>query len=688
MKRDRLEDRLLDYLYGEMAPDERQAYEHALEGHPDLIAQVRGYRRVREAARGVEGPAVPEQALRNVLRQAREHAVELRESHERSRGFGGWLGRLGGFLLRPAVATAFLFLIVLGTGVLLVQRGEQPDLAPRSAEPRPFEAVPPAAAPAAPATEAASETTTTPTAEPRPTPPAEPAAAAAPADETEAAQPAAGAGAAAPRDDGDRYSKLGQASAPAEGDGQTAAPAAGEADGDAAGVPREAVRPTRSTGRVETKSAGKAGLLQTLGLADQKATEPNVAADPGYRSDRSGGAGAGVPSGPATRGSLDELPAAKAAEERASRRVVGAEDEKARAEEDRGDLARQQPPRFAAEVAPDRPEVAQELALEKALEKLKDAPPPSGSTTARPAAEPQPAREPAGAAVRAGEGKPRPPETAALTHGEPRPFPQTQDHTVPRTRDGAGEAPGVPAAPAAPAPAPASDSPQAPTPALREWFPASTPAPEPEAPSVGGRTVGDRTVDDVLDVAPQQQPQKPEETGEEEQTRRDPGAELLAAADAAFAAGRYADAAESYQRYLATDRASARAGQAQLRLAQAWQLQGRARDALTAYEEALRRHPAYAADPALLYQVGSLQLQFGRLDAAETNLRRVVGDPTWGGRARDLLEILAARRTDTGEDGAREKAAKPSPSRKKAEPAKADPAAPAEPVEPDPVEGR
>jgi hypothetical protein len=650
MKRERLEDRLLDYLYGDLSPQEAEAYEQALDDHPDLAAQVQGYRRVRAVAREVEGPAVPPQALRNVLLQAREHAVELRAAHARSRGLSGWFGRFGALLLRPAVATGFLFLIVLGTGVLLVQRSGEPDLAPRSAEWVATPAPPPPAAPAQPTTPpdeaAAAHDPPAPDA-PAATTPAEPSA---PAAAKKAAQPSVGE----PGPVADGLTDLPQTNAAGAGEGggqghrrgatglgvlgrvgklsddayRRSATPSDDGDGDAAAEAPAAPRAAR--------------------VAAQARTQAQKDAAPDPQPSGAGGLSRSLERTPTTP---SKGAAARAQEPTRRSRGYAADEER----EDRSGAKARPQARPAAtgtragldrEGAPTGPP-----AWDTTMAGDTDA---TDRTLLNPATAKAPAREGllSGGAAPAAEAT-KPAETAALVHGEPRPFPTADDPPGVTRTDGR---------------APSSLS----LDHTRDGrtFTPPAPAAEPTVPAGGAvpaRGEPERTERPLAETATEKAEQAP---------ARAPGDELFEAANAAFTAGRYAEAATGYERYLALDRASARAATAQLRLAQAWQLQGRTRDALSVFEEILARHPARAGDPALLYQVASLQVQYGRLDAAEANLRRISGDPTWGARARDLLAVVFARRDDTGDDRggdkARTKTGKPAAGKKTVDPAEAD----------------
>lgn len=607
MNRNALEDRLLDYLYGDMTSQERGAYEQALDGHPDIRERVRSYQGIREAARAVELPDPPQAALRNVLLAAREHAVELREAHERVRGFGGFFGRLSALLMRPAMATALVFVVVLATGVLLVQRAGDETLLGGSAEPASPTMVPP---PAATAT-------------------ANPSAA-----ETGGWEEAKALGGEQAVGDGGLIRRRERAEE---------ATAAKDLDDRGAASEPSADAFTRST----TAPSVDGTKAAPAGPAPGMAGEPGTGMQPGGQQK-------------VLAGGTDVPPSRGAA--RRQRQSGGAVD----LDGADGDASL----RTAKKAAERRPKVldtkagaAKKTAREKLEVPVAEARAGDGradlaADSPNPMKEPQPAPRAAtggGSGSAGGLAAQLAPETAALVHGEPRPFPETQTERVRSSYE-----PTVPAA----------DPSVADLEQVRKEEPGARPDARPQdgaPPPVAVRAVAAQKTDEAED----------DQTREEEKPA-DPAKDLFAQGDAAFEAGRYPEAAEAFRRYLAVDRSSPRAGVALVRLGQAYQAQGLLNQALGAYEEALLRHPRYQLDPALLYQTASLQVRLGKLGPAEGNLVRIEKDPTWGTRARDLLDVVRSRQD---EDGGAERAAPRKAATGKAEKKTAKPAAKTAPAD-------
>lgn len=133
MNRETLETRMLDYLYDEMSPEEREQYEHALAEHPDLRREIEELQAVRNVARAVPDVPMPRHVVDNVMAEARRHAA-LRTPALPTERTPGWLATIGSFFLRPATGAAFVFLLVLGTGVVVVMRSSD-QAAPTRVEP-------------------------------------------------------------------------------------------------------------------------------------------------------------------------------------------------------------------------------------------------------------------------------------------------------------------------------------------------------------------------------------------------------------------------------------------------------------------------------------------------------------------------------------------------------------------------
>jgi anti-sigma factor RsiW/predicted negative regulator of RcsB-dependent stress response len=138
-----IDDVLIEFLYGELAEMQAREVEAHLATCERCAGEVARMREVRQAMTRLPQLAPREGVTANILRRAQELAPERRRSL-----FGAWL-------LRPSLAGAFLFILVLGIGLYVVRTGSD-DEAPRDSLPiSRFSADPgtatPAATPAAPA---------------------------------------------------------------------------------------------------------------------------------------------------------------------------------------------------------------------------------------------------------------------------------------------------------------------------------------------------------------------------------------------------------------------------------------------------------------------------------------------------------------------------------------------------------
>jgi hypothetical protein len=99
------DDRLLDYLYGEMNAEERQAFEAAAR-HPQLQKELEALRRVQSTLRSLPEESPSATASQNILRQARLHA------DQRQHRQGYWASLWKPLTMIGATAAAALALIV------------------------------------------------------------------------------------------------------------------------------------------------------------------------------------------------------------------------------------------------------------------------------------------------------------------------------------------------------------------------------------------------------------------------------------------------------------------------------------------------------------------------------------------------------------------------------------------------
>ncbi len=110
--RESIQAQLLEYLYGELSPEERAELEEGLLQYPDLQAELQEMTRTREAWRDVPEALPVSHAVREtVLAEARRVAEERRESTPTSweRFLAGWN--------QPAFASALALVLVGGVGL-------------------------------------------------------------------------------------------------------------------------------------------------------------------------------------------------------------------------------------------------------------------------------------------------------------------------------------------------------------------------------------------------------------------------------------------------------------------------------------------------------------------------------------------------------------------------------------------
>ncbi len=189
-----LEERLLDYVYDELEPEERAAFEAALPSAPAVAAELAAMRETRTAMAELGTPTLPagfDANLAAVFAEADAAAAGFRAAEAPQPvaappkvapaatgggpGFWARLGqRLAASLATPAFATAAVALIVTGVAVTMARKGDLPG-ADRSATSQEIGAVAPVAVAAeapAPSAAAAPEPETTALAD-APAPPAE-----------------------------------------------------------------------------------------------------------------------------------------------------------------------------------------------------------------------------------------------------------------------------------------------------------------------------------------------------------------------------------------------------------------------------------------------------------------------------------------------------------------------------------
>ncbi len=612
MKRERLQDLMLDDLYGELPPAERAAYEAGLQAHPDLRAELEANRRTLGAVRSLaeaEAPtALPETHIQAILRQARMAAAARAEAPRRT-----FWGRLGAFLLQPAATAAMLVLVVAGTGLYLLsyrsaQNGERFDAAERV----PPRAAAESAAPAAPAARepapAMASTATPPETPSRSTPNK--------AQAATAALPAAPA-VAASLDDGVAASSepAGQPLGAKPGtidDGRVTAPMASETGGRVARVAPDPV-PVRLLG--DQDFARRAPVLPSAEGSTRHAAPTEESARDRLANSLDGVAGSAAGLGRGAVGAANEATAGGAQDEfndreraRGERRFGKGDDTSGATTRGATDAPEAAMPQLgwsdplageslgedpASAVQENRREGRMQLASPRG-DLAPTAPPPGGGRGfARPAAEP--------AVLGSGESAP---QAVAVAPAAPASPPKVAGGAL------AGPAPTGKGSPKAPASVAQSVAPAA--------RPAGAAPPAAYRPFDGERTVQSRPL-----------------AGNEPLLER--GLDELQA-------GRFNEAIVALNQALARGPAPQVAAEARLRLAEAYRKTGQAGRALAEYEAIVSRGGAPQAAVEARLEAARLLLAAGRLDQAEAQLRPIAGDPRLGQVARDLLGSIARLR--------------------------------------------
>lgn len=164
MTRQDLEDRLLDYLYDELEPSERSAFERALPAHPEVAREVAAHNATRKAYQALPRAAAPVGLLDAVLAEADQEAarrgavpIEPARPAATEDKVPFW-ERVRRFVFQPTFAMAMVVLVVAGVSLVATKKGELPGT-PTANDAQSLPAPPPvavtrsepAAAPAAPA---------------------------------------------------------------------------------------------------------------------------------------------------------------------------------------------------------------------------------------------------------------------------------------------------------------------------------------------------------------------------------------------------------------------------------------------------------------------------------------------------------------------------------------------------------
>ncbi len=130
MTRQELDDRLLDYLYDELEPSERNAFERALATHPDVAKEVEGHRATRRAYQALPREVAPAGLLADVLAAADAEAAK--RSQAASAAPIGFWERARRMMFQPAFAMAMVVMVVAGVSLINSRNSELPGMPPSS----------------------------------------------------------------------------------------------------------------------------------------------------------------------------------------------------------------------------------------------------------------------------------------------------------------------------------------------------------------------------------------------------------------------------------------------------------------------------------------------------------------------------------------------------------------------------
>ena len=108
--------RIIEYLYGELDPAERTAFEQALEADPSLRAELEGLKQTRGMMQHVVDEEPPQALFYDLVREARKSVAPETKPSLMQQFFAA--------LIRPQAATAMLVLVVAGTGLYLLDNNQ------------------------------------------------------------------------------------------------------------------------------------------------------------------------------------------------------------------------------------------------------------------------------------------------------------------------------------------------------------------------------------------------------------------------------------------------------------------------------------------------------------------------------------------------------------------------------------
>ncbi|MBM4353030.1 MAG: hypothetical protein FJ109_04425, partial [Deltaproteobacteria bacterium] len=114
---------VVDYLYGEMTPEHRAAFERRLQDEPALKAEVARLQALKIRLDGLPSSEPPPELVERVLAEA--HAACRRRERQET----GWLDRLAEslrWLVRPQAGIALAAMLVVAVGIYMAREAKQP----------------------------------------------------------------------------------------------------------------------------------------------------------------------------------------------------------------------------------------------------------------------------------------------------------------------------------------------------------------------------------------------------------------------------------------------------------------------------------------------------------------------------------------------------------------------------------
>jgi hypothetical protein len=114
---------VVDYLYGEMTPERRAAFERRLQEEPALRAEVARFQALKTRLDGLPGIEPPPELVERVIAEA--HAA----CRKREQAEVGWLERLAEsfrWLLKPQAGVALAAMLVVAVGIYMAREAKQP----------------------------------------------------------------------------------------------------------------------------------------------------------------------------------------------------------------------------------------------------------------------------------------------------------------------------------------------------------------------------------------------------------------------------------------------------------------------------------------------------------------------------------------------------------------------------------